>query len=908
VRESRLGAVARLVHRLAGAILMAYPPGFRRALGADLLDAFGDRLEDASRRRPPVALLLMARALLDLAWSAVLEWIGPSYRGGPGVSGASGRSATPGAPPPRGLSMDHLAQDIRFAVRSLMRRPGFALVAVVTLALGIGATTAVFSVIRGVLLEPLPYPDASRLVMVWASDADGALTRGSMSQPDIESARGTKGLQGLEGVSQSRFILTGVDHPEEVTAARVSGGIFSIFGLAPTLGRDLREAENGTGAARVVVVGYHFWKSRLGGRPDVVGTTIELSERRYEIVGVGPEGFDFPNHAEMWTPYRLDVEGCGRGCHVYRGAVGRLAPGVDLRQAQEALTALSTALSQEFRDSNYGVALRFERLIDYEVGDVRGGLWIVLGAVSLVLLIVCANLANLLLVRSSTRGGEVAVRAALGASRGRLVRQVLTESLVLAGVGGGVGIGLAYGLVSALKQVARGAVPRLDQVAVNAPVLIFALGLSLLVALVFGLSPALRLARGSVSGGLSAAGRSGDARREGRARSILLAGEVALSLALLVGAGLLMRSLGRLYGVDRGYDGREVTRFQVSLPSSRYDSLPAITSFFGRLEGELRSIPGVEAVGSSFGPPLTRSAITGGVRVDGRPEPKPEEETEAAVRSVTPGYFDAMGLILLRGRPLAASDRLGTEPVAVANEAFVRENFPGQDVLGKRVRVTVSFGYGSPTWTVVGVVHDVRRTLDRAPTPALYVPVAQFGPGSLTVAMKIRAGAGAGVVAAARQTLRAMDPNVIPTNVETVTQALRAATAPTRFYLMLVGIFAALAVVLAAIGLYGVVAYLVSRRTREIGVRIALGARRGEISGLVFRQAALPTVGGVVVGLGVALAGGRIMKSLLFEVQPGDPLVFGSVTALILGVCVLAVLLPARRAMRVDPVCALRSE
>lgn len=885
---------------LARAVLLLYPPAFRRALGDDLVAAFHDRVEAASERGRIPAVWALLRGTLDLAGAAALEWLHPTLIPGSGTSAGAGSVI--------GAFMDHLAQDVRFAVRSLLRRPGFSLVAVLTLALGIGATTGVFSVIDGVLLTPLPYPDPSGLVMVWNSGADGTPSRGSMSQPDIESARAVTSLSGLEGVAHGGYTLTGVDHPERIEGARVTGGILSIFRLAPTLGRDLREAENDPGAPDVVVVGNAFWKSHLGGRPDVVGTTLELSEQPYEIVGVAPPGFDFPGGAQLWTPYGLDTEDCGRGCHLYQGAVGRLAPGTNAVQAQQALTALAAGLSAEFPDSNFGATFRLERLIDYTVGDVRTGLWIVLGAVALVLLIVCANVANLLLVRASTRGGEVAVRSALGASRGRLILQVLTESVVLAAVGGGLGLLISLGLVNGLERLAPDAIPRLDQVTVNGTVLAFTAGLSVFVSFVFGLSPALRLARGSVASHLSAAGRSGDARHEGRARSLLLASEVALSLALLVGAGLLMRSLGRLYGVDRGYDGRQVARFAVSLPSSRYDSLSAVTAFFDELEGRLRSIPGVEAVGSSYGAPLTRGNVTGEVLVEGRPEPEPGQETDASVRSVTPGYFEAMGLQLFRGRHVRPSDRRDTEPVAVVNEAFVRENFSNEDPIGKRFRVTVDMGYGSPTWTVVGVVHDVRRRLAAKAAPAIYVPLAQFGPGFMTVHMKARAGMTGVALAAARRELAALDPNIVPVDVQTVGEAIRADAAPTRFYLLLVGLFAGLAVLLAAIGLYGVVAYLVSRRTREIGVRIALGARRTEITGLVFRQAAMPTAVGVFFGLGIALAGGRVMKSLLFQIEPTDPVVFIGVTALILGVCAVAVLLPARRATRVDPVSALRSE
>lgn len=589
--------------------------------------------------------------------------------------------------------------------------------------------------------------------------------------------------------------------------------------------------------------------------------------------------------------------------------VGRVAPGRTLEDAGGPLASLAADLANEYPDTNTDVGFRAESLVEYLVRGVETGMWVLLGAVGMVLLIVCANLACLLLARGQSRRGEVAVRSALGASRPRLLRQVLTESLVLALIGGVMGLLVAALLVQGLEWIAPPSVPRLDEVAIGVPVLAFALATTLAVALIFGLSPALHLAGSSPAGELTRAGRSSH-RKESRARSLLISGEIALSLALLVSAGLLTRSLQELYRVDMGFRGEGVLRFGISLPYARYDDLEDFDRFFRALEERVGALPGVAAVGSSFGSPLGSGSLGGAVLIEGRPDPVPGDENHARIRPATPGYFEAMGMTLIRGRAIEPSDRVDGEPVTVVNESFAAENFPGEDPLGARVRVTGNFGFAAQQyWRVVGIVGDVKGSLTATADPAIYPPHAQFGPGFLKVHVRGETSATvASLLPQIREEVRLMDPNLALTDVETVVEAIRTDAAPTRFYLFLVGVFAILAVMVAAVGLYGVVTYLVSRRTREFGIRVALGARRPQITALVMRQGLAPTAWGLVVGLALAAAGVRWMESLLYGVRPRDPLVFTAVVVLILAVSSAATLIPARRSNRVDPTHALRTE
>lgn len=869
----------------------AFPRAFRDAYADEMLDDYAEARSTCKTRVARVRLTVTT--VLDVLTSGLHERWASRGKSMSRMNSHSGRRA-----------MDNLTRDLRHAVRGLARRPGFALVAVATLALGIGANAAIFSVVNAVLLRPLEWVDPDGLVMVWVHGDDNPEARGAMSLPDIRDIAELPAIETLVGFGSRTATVTSGVEPQLIDASRSTDGLMATFRVRPILGRDLTVQDAELGRPLVVVVGYNYWQQRLGGRADVLGTALEISDVPYEIVGVAPAGFDFPDGAQLWYPRQLDLRYCGRACHTL-GAIGRLADGATLEAFSSQMRTLATTLSESYPDENFGKRFRAVRLADDQVADVRRGLWFILGAVSLVLLIACANVANLLLVRGESRRGEVAVRRALGASRARLASQVLMESAVLTVGAALVGIAFARAAITLARAIPATTVPRIDTVSLDANVLLFTFALSALVTLLFGLSPALRHASGPTAADLISERRGGHGPRASRSRSMLLTAEVALSVLLLAGAGLMLKSFDRLYSVQLGFATDQLTRFRVALPATRYDTIPEIVTFYETLESRLAALPGVESVASIFGPPLGSQNISGEVLVEGRPPAEPGAETEASIHSITPAYFATMRTPVLRGRGIEASDRTGTVPVAVVSETFVRENFPSQDPIGKRFEVTANFGYGSGPWTVVGVSGDVRRDPMTAPRADVYVPLGQFGPENRTVIVRT-AGGVAPSMAAIRDVLRALDTGLPVMNYETMDDVLHASVAPARFYLLAMTIFAGLAVVLACVGLYGVVAYIVSQRSREIGIRMALGARRDQVVRLMLTQGLRPAIAGILLGLGLALAFGRVAESLLFEVSPRDPLILGGVVGALSVITVVASFLPARRASRIDPAVALR--
>jgi putative ABC transport system permease protein len=794
-------------------------------------------------------------------------------------------------------------QDVSFGVRQIVRRPGFAAIVILTLALGVGATTTIFSVVSGVLLRPLPVADADRLIRVWVGP-----DRGSMSAPDFQDIQDElPSIRRLVGVSSSSATITGMGEPTLVPASRVSGGLLELFQLAPQAGRDIRADEWGPDAATIAVIGHGLWQRMFGGAADVVGRTITVGGVTREIVGVAPAGFSYPDDTELWYPRQLDPEDCGRGCHTWY-TIGTLARGATLETAQAELDGLAAILSETYPESNFDKRFRVVGLQEDMVGDVRRGLWILMGSVAAVLLIACANVANLLMVRASNRSGEMAVRGALGASRGRLVRQTLVESALFAVLGGVFGLLIARFAILLLHRFYASAIPRIEFVTIDGPVLVFTLFIVSLVTVLFGASPALRNSRLSIVGALAHAGRGSQAGAGQRQRRLLVAAEMGLSVVLLVAAGLLLRTFGQLHAVDFGYQTENIVRFSLGLPSAKYETVDQIRGFYRTLETRLENQPGVESVGSVYGAPLGRGNITGDVLVEGRPDPEPGQETSGSIKAVSPHYLATMRIPLRRGRALEPADDVDGVPVAVVSETFARENFGDGDPIGERVRITADFGYGSPYWTIVGVVADIRsRSVTDEPEAQIYVPHGQFGPGFMTVSM--RTGASAGLLAdAIRNEVRQLDPDLPIRDLQTIEDAIAADVAPTRFYLTLVALFAGLALILAAVGLYGVLAYLVSTRTREIGVRVALGATRTEIARMIVTEGMRPALGGLVVGLLVALMLGRVLEAVLFGVSATDPAVFALVSVVLALVALLAAWRPAARAARLDPSTALRSE
>jgi putative ABC transport system permease protein len=804
-----------------------------------------------------------------------------------------------------GTGMDGWRQDLAFGLRSLRRRPGFTVAAVLTLALGMGATVSMFSVVNGVLLDPLPYPESEDLVVLWNRNTASGNRNRNMDHPDIRAIQeAVSGFQ-VAAYSGTRPTLTGFGDPQVVFGARLTDGLIGVMGFQPALGRDLTAADDVAGGPHVVVISYDFWVERLGKDPDVLGRTIELNGVSWEIVGVGPQGFDFPDGAEFWQPRQHDLSGCDHGCRVMV-AVGRIGPDRSMEEVQSALGALSASIREEYPDEHRDDRLEIQPMLEHEVADVSAALWILLGAVGAVLLIACANVANLLLVRANARRTEVALRATLGASRGRIVRQLLTENLLIAVVAGVAGLVLANWGTHALVALAPPDLPRLDQARLSGPVVAFAGGLVLLVTAVFGVFPAL-VASGQAdarNGGRRTAG----ARHAGRSRTLLLIGEVALSLTLLIGAGLLMRTLDRMGAVDLGYDTERIERFRVSLPGARYDSI-AVGTFLERLEDELTALPQVAAAGWGFGVPLASGNIGASTILHDRDPVAPADQPAFAIRPVTTGFLDATGTRLLRGRFFDERDRYGNEPVAVVNQAAVDEFWADADPIGRRIEPQVSWGFNeSPPLTIIGVVQDVvTGEPTDLPDPAIYMSNRQFGAGSGYVSLRLTPGVES-AIPEVRRLLRTLDPSLAIWDVTSMEAVVAEAKAPTVFYTTLLTVFSIVALVLAAVGLYGVVAYAVTQRTREIGIRIALGAASDQVVGLVIREGVRPAVLGVITGLALSWLGARVLSSLLYGVSWADPITLGGVSLVLLVVTAAATAIPARRASRVPPASALQAE
>ncbi len=805
----------------------------------------------------------------------------------------------------------HLLFDLRLALRSLARRPAFTLVAAGTLALGIGATTAIFSVAYGVLLRPLPYRDADRLVSFWEVETTEAAPEpgGNVSHPNFLDLRSTaSSFESMAQYERTNLSLSGLGTAEIVPGGAVTPGFFRVFRAAPVLGRGFDAAEGRPGGPDAVVVSESFWRERLGADPAVLGTTLDLSGTPHRVVGVAPAGFAFPADARLWVPIQNDDEKCGRGCVLYK-AVGRLAPGAGVERARRELRAIMARLEREYPDTNTHLSADALSLHDLIVGDVRPALLLLLGAVAMVLLIACANVANLLLVRGGARRAEIAVRGSLGAGRGRLLTGLMLENALLAAAGGGAGVALAAWGVDVLRRLGPADLPRLDEVRLDAPALLFAVVVMVATVALFGLAPALRLSRPRLGELLRPGGRGTPDPAGRRLRAAVLTAEVALSVMLLLAAGLMLRSLVRMSSLDLGLEPAGVAHFTLSLPRARYAGADERLAFLDRLEGRLAALPGVERVAAFASLPLTPVDLVGGFTRADRPEPAPGEGPSAGYRAVDPGGLELLGVPLLAGRGFAAADRHGAAPVALINRAAAQRYWPGEDPVGKRIQLQIQVGYPeAEPRTIVGVVGDLRTELTVPPRPEMYVPYAQVGASFPTLVLKVRGGDPAGVLGPARRVVSELDPELPMARPGRLQDGVDAALAPTAFYLGLLGLFAALAVTLAAVGIYGVVAYLVVQRTREIGVRMALGARVREVVGLVVWQGLRPAAAGLVLGLAGAMALGRLVADALFEVAPTDPLTYAAACAGLLVVVAVATALPARRATRIAPADALRAE
>ncbi|HEV2861401.1 MAG TPA: ABC transporter permease [Pyrinomonadaceae bacterium] len=800
-------------------------------------------------------------------------------------------------------------QDLRYGARKLRKSPGFSLVAVMTLALGIGANTAIFSVVNAVLLRPLPFDRPEQLISVFGTNA----RRSSFSRPhsylnfsDLRAQNQT--LEGMAAYTGATAALSGDGAPEQLSGVVASGDIFRVLKARPLMGRLLAPEDEKPGGSAVTVISHGLWQRRFGGDRGIVGRVIKLDGREREVVGVTPADFSFEfvtDATDFWMPIDPTAPGYQSRGAIFLDSIGRLKQGVTVEQARADLDIVASRLAEQYQDSNAGIGVRLAAAQEELVGDVRPTLLVLLGAVGFVLLIACANVANLLLARSAGRHREIAVRRALGAWRARIVRQLLTESVLLAMAGGLLGLLFALWGVRLLSAFVPENVPRFNETSIDLRVLGFTLAASLLTGLLFGLAPALQSSRVDLNEALKEGGRGGtEGRGRRRFRSLLIVVEVALSLVLLVGAGLLIKSFVKLRNTDPGFDASNTLTASLSPAAVRYDTDEKVNDFYRLLVERVRALPGVESVGGVNPLPLSDNNLSFSFSVVGQAPLPPGQGQSASARFVTPDYFRAQGVPLRAGRVFTEADKKGAPAVLVVNEAFARRYLPGVDPLGQRLRLGVNRIEGE----VVGVVGDIRGSRLATPAaPEYYVPASLVNFGDMTLVIRTSADP-ASLTPSLRQIVSEMDKELPLYDVRTMEALVARSVARQRFSMTLVGVFAALAMLLSAVGIFSVMSFLVAQRTHEIGIRMALGAQRRDILSMVVRQGVVLTVVGVAVGLAAAFALTRLMSGLLYEVSATDPVVYGGITVLLAGVALLACYVPARRATKVDPLVALRYE
>jgi putative ABC transport system permease protein len=833
--------------------------------------------------------------------------------------------------------MESLWHDLRYGVRMMFKNRGFTIVAIVTLALGIGANTAIFSVVDAVLLRSLPYPEADRLVMLWSTmESQGVPTSGS-ALPDYREWRDqNQVLEGLGGFYYGDFNLSGENHdPERVQGAFVTPNFFPVLGVAPVMGRGFLPEEEQFGRHRVVLLSYALWQRRYGADPEIVGRGINLSGEAYTVAGVMPQAMPFLDNTpqvELWRPIsfapgdNLD----SRNNH-FVNLVGRLKPGVTVEQAQAEVMAIARNMAAAF-PGNEGLGGLVVRLDEQLIGDTRTGLLVLLGAVGFVLLVACVNVANLLLARAASREKELAVRTSLGASRGRLVRQLMLESVPLGLIGGGAGLLLAMWGVDAIVSVLPTSLPRYNTIGIDSHVLVFTLAVSLLTISIFGLLPAFQATKSDVRDALSDSGRSVTVgRRRSRLRGLLVASEMALALVLLIGAGLMAQSFLKLRKVDAGFSPQNVLTMRLPLPEKKYPVPLNITSpppvalnFYHQLLERVAALSGVESVGVSTVLPLGAGSGWGKFfSVEGRPSPSSIDQVPLVrFALISPDYLRAMGIAVRRGRAFTEHDAAGSQQVAIINETLARRFFPDEDPLGKTVWAGPPESLLPPEAqtpenrfvrrTIVGVVGDVKgSSLEKAANPEVFVPYDQNKREGWTNALMLAVRTTASpqsALAAIREEVRALDPDQPLTGVATMEERLSQSLSQPRFSTLLLGLFAGVALLLAAVGIFGVMSYVVTQRTHEIGIRMALGAQRRDVLKLIVGHGMRLTLIGLAIGLAASFALTRLMSSLLFGVSATDPATFSVISVVLASVALMACYLPARRATKVDPMVALRYE
>jgi putative ABC transport system permease protein len=807
--------------------------------------------------------------------------------------------------------LSDIAQDLRYGLRMLAKNPGFTMVAVIALALGIGANSAIFSVVNTVLLRPLPYKNPERLVMVWEENSKQGFPRDTPSPANFADWRDQNHVfESMAALVEISFNLTGTGDPERIDGRRVSASLFSLLGVEPQLGRAFRVEEDQPGGNHVVIISYGLWQRRFGSDPGIIGKPINLNGESFTVVGVMPRTFQFPTRRDqLWVPVAFDAKDAGqRGSH-YLEVIARIKPAVTLQQAQAEMTTIATRLQQQYPETNTSIGAVVTPLHEHVVGDIKPALLVLLGAVAFVLLIACANVANLLLARAAVRQKEIALRLALGAGRARLIRQFLTESVLLAAFGGCFGLLLSILGLSLLKRFIPPNISQAQAITIDAKVLIFTVLVSLVTGLIFGLAPAMQSANFNLNDTLKESGRDSAAGSRGnRIRGLLVISEVAVSFILLIGAGLLINSFLHLRNVDPGFRAEKALTMKIVLPEVRYADKEQRGVFYRELIRRVETLPGVVSAAVATNLPLTETGNSVGVSIEGRADPAPDRVPIVITRIISPRYFETMGIPLLKGRAFTETDKTESESpsVIVVSETTARTFWPGEDALGKHIKIGRS--NSDNKWlTVVGVVKDVRQfELVVEPKPQMYLPFTQanfFEPRALVVKTNLPP---LSLAATVRKTVWEIDKDQPVSDIASMETIVAESVARQRFSMLLLGVFAGLALVLAAVGIYGVMSYSVAQRTREIGIRMALGAQRSDVLKLTVGQGLRLATIGVAIGLVAAFVLTRVMASLLFGVSATDPTTFITISLVLMSVALMASYIPALRATKVDPMFALR--
>jgi putative ABC transport system permease protein len=822
--------------------------------------------------------------------------------------------------------MNLIFHNIHYSIRSLVKRPGFTIVAVIVLALGIGANTAIFSVVNSVLLNPLPYQNPDELVIVRATNPSRGLTDFGVSMPDFREWRTrNRVFERLAAFSTQSYNISSGPEPERIDGAMVSADLFPLLGVTPVQGRSFLNQEETFGNHRVALISYNLWQNRFSSDPNLIGQAITVDTEKFTVVGILPQGFGYPSrNIQIWTPLSvpLDHENNSRG-NYWLSVIGRLKPGIATEQASADMTSIAEQIEQEVSGME-GMGTSVTSLRQDTVGNVETGLWVLLAAVGFVLLIACANVANLMLVRAAARQKEIAIRLSLGATRSRIIKQLLTESIITGLMGGALGLTLALWGVDALLRLSPEDLPRLTEVTVDGSVFVFTLALSIATGAIFGIIPATQASKADINSILKDGARGSGGVHSNRVRAFLVVIEVAVSLVLLIGAGLMINSFVRLTQIDPGFRSENILTMFVVLPEVRYpiDQPQARVSFFEQLEEKVRTLPGVEAVGCTTSLPLTGTGWGKMFAAEGRPAPTSIEQIPIIqYRQTNRDYFQTLKVPLVRGRYFNEQDTRDSLPVAIINETLARQQFPDEDPIGKRVLPgppeemvppgLLPPGFRFMRFTIIGVVKDVKHSgLTSQAGPELYSLHNQekTGPGD-SMFLAIRTGSDpTSIAAAVSSQVRSIDKEQPISDITTLESLVAASVAQSRFSALLLGLFALIALVLASVGIYGVISYSIAQRTQEIGIRMALGASARDILKMIIRQGMTFTLIGIGIGLVAAIAMTRLMSSLLYGVTATDPLTFAAITLLLAVIAFLACYIPARRATKVDPMSALRYE